>query len=424
MIIYFSKLRGKPISDSEGNRIGALDDLIVQDGEKFAEVSFLVVRINGKPEKIPASSVASYNGVVMLSKPRKEIEFSDLAEKEILLREMILDRQLIDINGLKVVRVKDILLADVSGKLGVVSVDAGIHGFMRRLGITIPIGKEANLIPWEYVEPVSIDKELRLKVPRQKIASLHPADIADLLEELSPKQRANVFGTLDVETAADTLAESEPEVTKSVLAEIKEKKIASVLERMAPDEAADVLSMLQSTKANEIIKLLNPEFTHKVQDLLHYGEQTAGRMMNPDIIAVHVDNTAQEAIEYLRKRSPVADRSYYVYVMDRESKIVGVLSLRELIISPPEKKVADFMKTNVIKVLYSAPREEAAKLIVKYNLSVLPVVDEKDKLLGIIAADDVMSGVMPESFRRMKPKRKYYLRKRKNKNGKNNKNSA
>ncbi|MEK6967421.1 MAG: CBS domain-containing protein [Nanoarchaeota archaeon] len=424
MIIYFSKLRGMLIVDSEGNNIGPLDDVIVQDGEKLAEVTFLVVRLNGMRQKLSASYIASYNGIIRLSVPAKELELNPLADKEILLREMILDRQLIDINGLKVVRVNDILMADVQGKLSVVSVDAGVHGFIRRLGFSIPIGKGTNLIPWEYVEPVSIDKELRLKVPRQKIASLHPADIADLLEELSPKQRANVFGTLDVETAADTLAESEPEITKSVLAEIKEKKIASVLERMAPDEAADVLNMLQTAKANEIMKLLNPEFNQKVKDLLQYGEQTAGRMMNPDIIAVYLDNTAQDAIEYLRKRSPVADRSYYVYVMDRENKIVGVLSLRELIISSPEKKVADFMKHNVIKVLHNAPRDEAAKLIVKYNLSVLPVVDENDKLLGIIAADDVMSGVMPESYRKMRPKRKYYLRKRKNKNGKNHKNSA
>lgn len=419
MIIYFSKLRGKPILDTEGVKLGILDDIVVQDGEKFAEVTYLVLKANGARQKIAASFASSYNGMIMLNKPKGEISLLPLDEKEILLKEMILDRQLIDINGLKVVRVNDILLADVNGRLGVVSVDAGMHGFMRRLGITIPIGNEANLIPWEYVEPVSIDKDLRLKVPRQKIAALHPADIADLLEELSPKQAANVFGTLDVETAADTLAESEPEVMKSMVAEIKEKKMASVLERMAPDEAADVLSMMQTTRANDIMKMLNSEFSAKVQDLLHYAEQTAGRMMNPDIIAVYSDNTAQEAIEYLRKRSPVADRSYYVYVMDKEHKLVGVLSLRELIISPADKKVSDFMKHKVIKVHHSAARDEAAQLIVKYNLSVLPVVDENDKLLGIIAADDVMSGVMPGSLRKMRPKRKYYLKKRNGKNGKN-----
>ncbi len=418
MIIYFSRLRGKPVIDSEGVRIGRLDDFVVQDGEKFAEVTALIVRSATDRKKIPADSVATYNGNVRLNKPKAELIFSAANENEIHLREMILDRQLIDINGLKVVRVNDVLLADVQGKLCIVSVDAGMHGFLRRLGMSLPIGKETSFIPWEYVEPVSIDKNLRLKIPRQKIASLHPADIADLLEELTPKQRANVFGTLDVETAADTLAESEPEVTKSMLAEFKEKKIASVLERMAPDEAADVLSMVHSSRAGEIMRLLSGPFAAKVHELLQYGQQSAGRMMNPDFIAVYVDNTAQEAIEYMRKRSPVADRSYYVYVVDREERLIGVLSLRELIISPPEKKVADFMKTSVMKVLHNAPRDEAAKLIVKFNLSVLPVVDDKDKLLGVIAADDIMSGVMPASFRKMRPKRSYYLRKRKNKNGK------
>ncbi len=418
MISYFSQLKGKVILDSQGVRIGKLDDIAIKDGEKFAEATYLILVKDKNKVKIPWEMVETYNGTIKLAHKLHDIRLAPLESSDILLRETILDRQLIDINGLKVVRVNDILLAPVHGKLSVISVDAGMHGFFRRLGFSTKTVKEGQMIPLEYVEPVHVHSSLRLKIPRSRVSSLHPADIADLLSELPPKERANIFGRLDDEVAADTLAETQPDVTKSVIAGTKEKKIAQVLERMAPDEAADVLSELNSQKANEIVRLLNPDFAHQVQGLLGYEEQSAGRIMNPEFIAVYQDNTAQQAIEYLRQRSPVADRSYYVYVLDSEQRLLGVLSLRELIISPPQRKVAEFMKTNVIKVSDKATKDEAARLVVKFNLSVLPVVSENDTLLGVIAADDIMTGLFAKNLKRIAPKRKYYLHK-KRKNGTN-----
>jgi len=406
MIIHFSALKGKSIVDVENLYVGKLEDVVIIDGEKFAEVTAIVYKANGDKVKIPWKLVDSLNKNVYLHVKKNTLVPEKINPNDILLAEHILDKQLIDVDGLKVIRVNDIIMAKVYDKFSVVSVDAGIRGFIRRLGVDIPFVKgNPNIIPWEFVEPLQADKDLKLKVSRHKIAKLHPADIADLLEELSPKERATVIGSLDDQTAARTLVESEPDIRKSVFDNIKTLRIAAVLEKMSFDEAADLLSLMPDERASEILKLTNPEFSAKIYEVLGYSAGSAGRIMTPEFIAVPEDYTAEQTISTLRELMPKAEHAYYIYVVNKESKLVGVLSMRELVTSHPSRKIAEFMNNRVIKVLDKDPKEEAAKLIVKYNLMVLPVVDKFDHLIGIITMDDVLANVVPRSWRKISYKK-------------------
>ena len=406
MIIHFSALKGKSIVDVENQFVSKLEDVVIIDGEKFAEVTAIVYRANGDKVKLPWKLVDSLNKYVYLHIKKSALQPEKINQNDILLSEHILDKQLIDVDGLKVIRVNDIIMAKVYDKFSVVSVDAGIKGFARRLGIDIPFVKgNPNIIPWEFVEPLQTDKNLKLKVSRQKIAKLHPADIADLLEELSPKERATVIGSLDDQTAARTLVESEPNIRKSVFDNIKTLRIAAVLEKMSFDEAADLLSLMPDERANEILKLTSPEFSAKIAEVLGYSAGSAGRIMTPEFIAVPEDYTAELTINTLRELMPKAEHAYYIYIVNKESKLIGVLSMRELVTSKPDRKVTEFMNNRVIKVLDKDPKEEAAKLIVKYNLMVLPVVDQFDHLIGIITMDDVLANVVPRSWRKISYKK-------------------
>lgn len=406
MIIYFSRLKGKSIVDVENQFIAKLEDVVVIDGEKFAEVSALVYKTNGEKLKIPWKLVDSLNKHIFLHIKKADLQPEKLNPADIQLGEQILDKQLIDTDGLKVIRVNDLIMAKIYDKFSVVSVDAGIRGFVRRLGIDFPFVKgDTNIIPWEYVEPLQVDKSLKLKVSRQKIAKLHPADIADLLEELSPKERVSVIGSLDDQTVAKTLMEAEPDIRKSVFENIKTLRIAAVLEKMSFYEAADLLSLMPKERVDEIIKLTSPEFSAKISEVLGYSASSAGRIMTPEFLAVPQDYTAEQTISSLREVMPKSEHAYYIYVINNESRLLGVLSLRELVTSKPDRKVSEFMNTRVIKVLDKDPKEEAAKLIVKYNLMVLPVVDKSDHLMGIITMDDVLSNVMPRSWRKISYRR-------------------
>jgi len=402
--MYFSELRGKQVFDAAGEKLGALDDLIVLDGPTHAEVIALTYASEGRKKKVSWQFVAAINKGVQLKVKRENLSFLNINDSDISLKDNILDKQLIDINGLKVVRVNDIILSKAEDKFVVTSVDVGMKGFVRRLGLGVE-AKGSNIIPWEYVEPLQSDsKDLRLKVSRHKLSTLHPADIADIMEELSHHDRAVVFTSLDDKTAAETLLELKPEVRSSVFRGIKSKRVATILEKIPADEAADLLSVLSEGKANELLNLMNPETVKNIMELLEYPEESAGRVMSTDFIAITENFSVQETIEKLREIAPSTENIFYLYVVDQAGHLVGVLSLRQLIISQPNIQVSEIMEKDVIKINTEATKEEAAKIIFKYNLLALPVTNPNNELEGIITVDDVLGAYAPKEWKKKKLK--------------------
>jgi magnesium transporter len=411
---FFSQLQGMKIVDSEGAVIGKLNDLSLKPGELLLEISRVVYTSNILGEKVilPMSSVRSIDCVVQLDVPRDEIPPGKLSQKELLVTETILDKQIVDIDGLKVVRANDLLLAQVKNALCLVGVDVGFKGILRRLGIS---GRSwpsyslmnrfpSNIIPWSYVD--LLDPALRsihLKISRKSIKDLHPADIADILEELNNKDRLMVLGSLDDETAAETLEEVEPDVQATVVKHMEADNVADILERMNPDDAADLLGMMPKEKASEVLNLMEPEEAEDVKELMSYGDQSAGSIMTTEYVGVSSSCDIPDIFSKLRRAGQDIDMIYYVYVLNDKEQLIGVASLRDLLLASPTQKVSDVMKKDVISTLPTATIDEIANLLSKYDFLSAPVVDQNGKMLGIVTFDDALDSIIPDDLKKRLP---------------------
>jgi CBS domain-containing protein len=322
----------------------------------------------------------------------------------------LLDKQIVDTHGAKVVRVNDLQLSEVEGQLRLVGADVGMRGLFRRIGterlaerLAGMVGQKLprGIIPWHLVEPLqSNDTSVRLTVPHTKLALLHPADIADIVEEMTADERIKVFEQLDAETAAEALAEVEPEMQVSIVGDLDEERAADILEEMDPDEAADLLQDLPVERREELVDLMEKDEAKDVEELLTYPEDSAGGIMTTDVVALPGELTAQQAIEKLRVQQPSPELTYYLYVVDNEGKLEGVISLRDLVVAAPDTKLTAAMDPHVLKVDAETPKEDIAALIAKYDLLALPVVDARGKLLGTVTVDDVVELMLPRGWKK------------------------
>jgi magnesium transporter len=253
------------------------------------------------------------------------------------------------------------------------------------------------------LEPGSAGGRIRLKVSHDKIAQLHPADIADIVEQLSPQQGAEVIEALDTETAAETIAEAEPETQVSIMQQLNDQTATEIITEMEPDDAADLLDDLPDAFSDELLEHMGQEEAEDVKELMAYDEDTAGGLMTTELVAISAHLTCEDTINRLRQLAPKAETIYYVYVVDAEERLVGVLSLRDLVISAPARVVGDVMVKNVIHVYVEDHADQVAQIIGRYNLLAVPVVSEEEKLLGIITVDDSMERLLPPERRRRLP---------------------
>lgn len=411
---FFSHLQGIKIMDCEGAVVGKLNDLSLRPGEILLEISRIVYTSNILGEKVilPMSSVRSIDCVVQLDVPRDEIPPGRLSQKELLITETVLDKQIMDIDGLKVVRVNDVLLAQIKNSLCLVGVDVGFKGILRRMGLSGRSGLSCslmnrfpnNIIPWSYVD--LLDPALRsihLKISRKTIKDLHPADIADILEELNNKDRLMVLGSLDDEKAAETLEEVEPEVQANVVKQMEADNVADILEKMNPDDAADLLGLMPKEKASEVLNLMGPEEAEDVKELMSYGAQSAGSIMTTEYVGVRSSCSISDIFSRLRRAGQEIDMIYYVYVLSDKEQLIGVASLRDLLLANPSQKVSEVMKTEVISTLPTATIEEVANLLSKYDLLSVPAVDHDGKMLGIVTIDDALDSVIPDDLKKRLP---------------------
>lgn len=412
---FLSRCLGLPVRDPSGEPLGTIADLIVAIGGKYPPVTGLVVRTDRRRIFIPWGDVDSFEH----AGARLHVRTIDIGkfrqrQNEILLKSDLLDKQIVDIEGRKVIRVNDVSLDIVDGRLRLVAVDVGAAGLLRRLGIegpfrTIARGIGATVperyIDWEDVDPLEATiAGVRLRVPHARLAELHPADLASIIEDLAPRDRAGVLAALDDETVADVVEEMEPETQVDVMEDLAPERAADILEEMSPDDAADLVADLDQETRDEIFAHMERDEADELGELLAYPEDSAGGLMTTEFVALEDHLTAGGAIERLRELEPDAETIYYVYVTNDDGKLVGVISLRDLIVARPEMPIRDVMIREPVTVALTADKDEVAEVVAHYGLLAVPVVDDQEVLQGIVTVDDALDSVIPAAWKKRLPK--------------------
>jgi magnesium transporter len=413
---YLSLLLGKPVADINGEAIGHLEDVIasVRSDMPHPILTALVIRHAQQRWVVPISAVAVLIApAVSLTEPVHALPRYEPAKQDLYLGRDVLDKQIIDINGVRVVRVNDLELARVDHEYYVANVDIGGMGLLRRLGLARlgdrlarGVGRRgpASVIAWDDVELLHADQPMRLKVPGEKISDLHPADLAELISDLKRLHGDKLLATLDVKTLADTLEEVEPDFQASLVETMSDEKVADVLEEMAPDEAADLLAELPQERSRDLLELMEKDEAEDVRHLLTFPEESAGGIMTTDFATLPEGLTAGEALALLRETAREMETLTYLYVTDSNQHLLGVVSLHELVLADPLMPVVECMHRRVVSVGVLDSQEEVAQAVSKYNLVAIPVVDTEQRIQGIVTADDALDKVIPTAWKKRLPR--------------------
>jgi len=413
MFVYFSRLLDRSIMNAAGRSVGKLHDLKVRLGELFPKMSSVVLKARGKKalREVDWSEVDLLNGnrVVLREGAEERVRPLEVGPDELLLREELLDKQVVDTFGAKIERVNDIHLLVINKDLHIVHVDFGLRGLIRRLGWLKAVDAftefffsyhfKEKLISWKHIQPLLSDlrhQNLKLNVAGSNVRDLHPSDLADILEELDRVNRERLFKSLDVETAAETLEEVDPKLQARLIEAATADKASDILEEMAPDEATDLLSDLPEEQKQSLIRTLDKPSRDTLVELLRHKEGTAGSLMTKDFISLEQDQTIGQAIEEFRKTTYPLDSVAYIYVTDKDKRLVGISTLRHLIICDKDTPVAEFMNPRLVKVEADEDIEEVVKLFNKYKFMALPVVDGENRLQGIITLKDIIQETLED----------------------------
>ena len=466
-MLYLSQLLGSPVEDLQGERIGKIKDiqetrLISPLSESTSEAITpsnvalpLSLVIEGYSEHtwyVPVEDVDWHDDILRLRVSTQQLSTQPLTSSigdqsfvTISLAQDVLDKQVIDIVRKKAVRVNDVCLRDDWHILGI---DSSTLGLVRRLAPNWLLGTHrgsvnrsqrppTNLILWENIELINshqidlleasendqhveeshadVTEEVPFNKPKRiqsgQLRELHPADIADIVHQLTPSQGARLLEGLDIETAADTLEEIETERQSHILENINEGRAADILDAMGPDEAADLLARLPEEYADKLLRLMQPEESEDVQELLTYEEDSAGGIMTTDYIVVNATKSVAEALEVVRVSISEHDvRPTYVYCvtddLQDETKLLGVVSLWDLLVAPPTQLLQEIMETDLITVHPNTEPRMVAEIMAKYNLLAVPVVNVEGILEGVVTVDDALDVLLPNE-RRRKPTRMY-----------------
>jgi magnesium transporter len=403
--IALTELLGAKVMDASGAERGRVRGVGFSPADDPVHVSALIVRTKTGDRLLPFSAITSLNGGIRASSAAPDWASLD-GEGLFLLERDLLDQQIIDVHGRKVVRVNDVdLHLETSNghlRLKIGSVDVGARGAVRRLlkGV-IPMGAlkpvlqriPPRLIPWEFVDLIETDpaRRVKLKISHQRLAKLHPADIADIIEELAPSERQAVFQVLDEEVAAGALEEVRPKVQKSIVESLDSERAAGIVEEMNPDAAADLLADLPEERTSQILKEMQPEERDEVAELLEFRENTAAGRMNTEYLALDSGATVNDALEALRNFEGGVETVHTIYLVDGQGKLVAAVPLAKLVLAKSDDQLSSLTSEPLISCHAGAGEKEVAELFDKYNLVILPVVDDKGVLTGVITSDDVIS---------------------------------
>ena len=406
--IYLSSVIGRSVINSNGDKIGILRDLIMVPGEVFPEVSHIVIKSRRGIKTLPWSEVSLFTHVVISTdsvKPHHLVTYLP-GEGDILVKRDLLDKQIVDVDGAKVVRVNDIKLGKLNLKLCIFSVDIGFRGLLRRLGYerfgerfarAIKRDIPQSEISWEYVQPLEANSsKLALKIARDQMNEMHPADLADIIENIPIQNIRTVLNTIDAETTGDTIYELEADMRNVVINQLNDEQVTDILEEMEPDEAADVLSDLPEGKAQELLDMMDREDAEDIQELLEHEEDSAGGLMTPDYFRLSSQITIGQALEHLKGCANDVETIYYGYIVDIYDRLEGIISLKQLLMNPPETHITDIMEENIKFVHVDAEPEDILETLAKYDLIAVPVLDSDDRMAGIVTVDDVLAHYLPQ----------------------------
>jgi CBS domain-containing protein len=411
---YLSGIIGKEAFGADGDIIGIIRDLLVSavpSGQSDPGQQ-LVTGVKLKIHK--EIKVFSFNSFRVVKAREKlnvtctglvELSNEDV-EKGLLLCEAILDKQIVDLNGRKLVRVNDVRLATLPAGTYAVAVDIGIEGLLRRIGIGAPIKHMLSLfniklpskfILWDDVQAIDhSNSHIRLAKSYGKLHTLHPSDLADILEDLGKKSSMSLFTSLDEEKAADVLEELETQTQIHIIENLPVDVAADVLEKMPADEAADIIDELEDDRAELLLKEMDTETSQEVRELLEYPDNRVGSIMTTDIISFNPGVTVEEIIIELRNKKPEASELYNMFVTAKNDELLGSFNLRDLVIADPKTPVREIMKSEPVFLYDNQKVDDIAELISKYNLLAVPVVDPENQLQGMVVVDDVVEDLINE----------------------------
>ena len=410
-MLYLSQVLGRPIRDLEGERVATIKDVIVRLGaDDHPPVTGLVARYRRRDFFLSRWRVSELNQQgVRLNSDILDLRPFLRREGEVLLARDVLDKQLIDVDGKRVVRVNDVQIIETSSDWRVTGADVSLQGLWRRLAPKgfVGAGRTVEVLDWADVGYLATDAAtVQLKSSSDKLSRLHPVEIARLAEALSYHHGSEVVESLDDETAAETLEEMPAEHQARILSDMDEERAADILEWMSPDEAADVLGDLPEEKAEELLGLMEGEEQADVAELLPYEDDTAGGLMTTEFVTLPRQLTVGEALARLRDMAETPNMIYYLYVVEAENswRLRGVIALRSLILAEPSMPLQEVMRTEFQQATPDERANEVAQRIAEYNLLALPVVDDSEDILGIITVDDAMEILLPKDWRQRVPK--------------------
>jgi CBS domain-containing protein/sporulation protein YlmC with PRC-barrel domain len=417
-MIYLSEIIGSQVWDAFGNNFGKCIDILIAKVEAtFPPVSAIAIKAkDGSVVHIGSSQISSLYPSIALKVPDNNIKAYTLTGNELQLKQQVLDHQIVDIEGKRVVRVNDIQLAYSQNIYVVTGVDVGNLGLSRRLGfeklilafsklINRPISR--SVITWQDVAYLEEKNPLRLRKSKEKISRLPPADIAQILSDLDRNAGQSLMSNMDIEILADTLEESPTKTQIDVLTHLDSRHAADILEEMEPDEAADLLADMPRETSHELLQLMEEDEAQEIRTLLHFPPDSAGGIMTTDYGWIYEGLSVSQAIEFLRSSKEAQDVQdmYYIYVLDNEEQLKGVIYLRDLVMAKPDQLVESLMDNSPVSLSPNADQNEAAYLVAKYNLLSIPVVDNTThRMLGIVTLDDALDTVLPTAYKKRLPR--------------------
>ncbi|MCL4541943.1 MAG: CBS domain-containing protein [Chloroflexi bacterium] len=414
---FLSEIINTSVYDANKERIGRLTDVTILPSQPYPTVSSLIITNGRTPFSIPWSQVTDFApSVIRLQSPRHQLtaEPSSISTPPAgvhLVRD-ILDKQIIDIEGLRLIRANDLQLERHNGEMRLVGIDVSGKAIIRRLGLGPLARKLASrlpdtVIPWSAVDQLGANgAPIRLRVSGKALATVHPADLAALVDQLPIDQGSRFVQALEPEVAADTMEEVDPEHQVSLLQAMESDRAADILEAMKPDDAADVLGDLPDEKQRELLSLMEAPEAHEVEELLGYPEDSAGGIMTTECLTFPQQFTAQQVMEELRRNRAPTEMAYYLYITagPGDERLVGVISLRELILADPQAPLSTFMTQHPITVNVHDHQTDVARTIAKYNLLAVPVANDRGDIQGIVTVDDAIDVILPTAWKKRLPR--------------------
>lgn len=408
---FVSEIIGRPIRDSFGHRIGRVQDLLATTAQPYPAIKGLVLRLETGETKVAAmpgteiDRLARHEDVRIDSASLRDLH---LGQSDFLIGDWLLDKQIVDVQGAKVERVNDVHLL-LTDRAWIVHVDVGGTGLLRRLGFEHAIRRAAKrlgrplrdeLVSWKFVQPLAetqeIGRPIRLQVEHSRIRDLHPGELADILEDLGKEERTMIVHSLGPEAVADVLEETEDEVQAAVISQLEPSVAADILEEMDPGEAADILTSLPDAHSEEIIAEVEAPERAQLEQLIEYEAKTAGALMTPEFVRVKLHTTVADVLAEVRRQADEIEAIYYVYVLDDDQHLLGVTTLRSLLIARPEQAVDEIMETRLISVKPDAELHEIAETFQKYSFLACPVLDDQGAMMGVILFKHAVDDLLPQ----------------------------